>query len=168
MTPSAFEIAASGMAAHRAEMDVIAENIANAGAGGSAGRAFRPHAAVIVPSGGSTFADAFGSAMRASFDGSAPSAFSIDDAAGQTDAGAGDAFASAFGGGYVPQPVRFTGVVDETPSESGPAGSAGDDGIDSISEMVSLVAAGRAYDADVASLQAAKQMDVEAIEVDRS
>jgi len=33
---------------------------------------------------------------------------------------------------------------------------------------VSLVAAGRAYDADVAALQAAKQMDVEAIDVDRS
>jgi flagellar basal body rod protein FlgC len=69
--------------------------------------------------------------------------------------------------------VAFDG--DGFEDESGPlagvrlAGIAEGDGPpDPIGQMVSLVSAGRAYDADVAALQAAKQMDVEAIDVDRS
>lgn len=158
---TAFDIAASGMAAHRAEMDVIAENIANAGLAGRA-RQFHPHAAVFAPSSDATFADALGSAL-----GAQPSGFSLESGAFATaDAFAGDdPFAPAFGDAYSPQPVRFAGVVDEQATSSR---ARGDDGADSIGEMVALVAAGRAYDADVASLQAAKQMDVEAIDVDRS
>jgi hypothetical protein len=38
---------------------------------------------------------------------------------------------------------------------------------DPIGQMIALVAAGRAYDADVAALQAAKQMDVEASDIDK-
>ena len=40
-------------------------------------------------------------------------------------------------------------------------------GSDPIGQMIALVAAGRAYDADVAALQAAKQMDVEASDIDK-
>jgi flagellar basal-body rod protein FlgC len=36
---------------------------------------------------------------------------------------------------------------------------------DPVSQMIALVSAGRAYDADVSALQAAKQMDVEAIDI---
>lgn len=139
MSASAFDIAASGMAAHRAEMDLIAENIANAGTV-RPGAAFRPHAAVIAPAGDQTFADMLDSALD-----------------GDPDQG-WTTFASSLGGGYAPTPVTFAGVVDEPASPEN----------DSIGEMVSLVAAGRAYDADVASLQAAKQMDVEAIDMERA
>jgi len=38
---------------------------------------------------------------------------------------------------------------------------------DPIGQMIALVATGRAYDADVAALQAAKQMDVEASDIDK-
>jgi flagellar basal-body rod protein FlgC len=162
MTASAFEIAASGMAAHRAEMDLIAQNIANADLTAASGRPFRPHAAVVAPSDDPTFADALGSALSVA----TSSTFGMSEADDPVGEGwAGDAFAAAFGGGYAPQPVRVAGVIDE-PS-TGPE-ARGEAGIDSISEMVSLVSAGRAYDADVASLQAAKQMDAEAIDVDRS
>jgi len=152
MTASAFDIAASGMAAHRAEMDLIAENIANAGTSRADGTAFHPRAPVVEPAGDSSFASALDSAM-----GSYPTGgFSLDDTDGVGD---GDtAFGFALFGDGAPAPVRVASIVTKP-------GSGADDSID---QMVSLVAAGRAYDADVAALQAAKQMDVEAIDVDRT
>ncbi|HET9343303.1 MAG TPA: flagellar basal body protein [Candidatus Eremiobacteraceae bacterium] len=150
MSASAFDIAASGMAAHRAEMDLIAENIANAGIPRD-GSTFRPRAPVLEPAGEGSFASALDSAL-----GSYPTgSLAFDDTYGVDD---GDsAFGFALFGGGVPEPVRVASIVSK------PAG-----GDDSIDQMVSLVAAGRAYDADVAALQAAKQMDVEAIDVDRA
>ncbi|HYK53729.1 MAG TPA: flagellar basal body protein [Candidatus Eremiobacteraceae bacterium] len=149
MSASAFDIAASGMAAHSAEMDLIAENIANAGVSKADGTEYRPRMPVFEPAGDGSFASALASAL-----GSDPTGdFSLDPA------DAGDAaFGFAAFGEPAPQPVRLAGI----------AVSPASDGDDSIGQMVSLVAAGRAYDADVAALQAAKQMDVEAIDVDRS
>ncbi|HEY7992676.1 MAG: flagellar basal body rod protein FlgC [Candidatus Eremiobacterales bacterium] len=152
MTASAFDIAASGMAAHRAEMDLIAENIANSGIARADGTPFRPRAPVLAPAGDGSFASALESAL-----GYEPNAgFAFDDMKGVDE---GDsAFGFAMFGGGAPEPVRVASIVSKT-------GAGGDDSID---QMVSLVAAGRAYDADVAALQAAKQMDVEAIDVDRT
>lgn len=134
MSASAFDIATSGMAAHRAEMDIIAQNLANAGTvragGGSATRAREP---VFASDEGSSFAAAL---QDASFDFA-----DVSDVSN----GASDG----------PSGVRIAGVIET--SEINP-----------IEQMVSLVAAGRAFDADVAALQAAKQMDVEAIDVDRA
>lgn len=153
MTASAFDIAASGMAAHRVEMDLIAENIANAGLSRTAGTAFRPRVPVFEPAGDASFASALESAL-----GSDPSdPFALDAVDGPGDGGS-PSFGLALFDGAPPQPVRLAGVA------ASPASAADD----SISQMVSLVAAGRAYDADVAALQAAKQMDVEAIDVDRT
>jgi flagellar basal-body rod protein FlgC len=59
-----------------------------------------------------------------------------------------------FDDGSLPTGVRFAGVV-ERPGE--PA--------DPVSQMIALISAGRAYDADVSALQAAKQMDIEAIDI---
>jgi flagellar basal-body rod protein FlgC len=39
--------------------------------------------------------------------------------------------------------------------------------VDPIEQMIGLVASGRAYDADVSMLQAAKQMDLEAADINR-
>lgn len=149
MSASAFDIAASGMAAHRAEMDLIAENIANAGVSRADGSQYRPRMPVFEPAGDTSFAAALETAL-----GTDPSgAFALDSA----DAG-DSALGFALFSEQAPQPVRLAGVSVSRASEAG----------DSIGQMVSLVAAGRAYDADVAALQAAKQMDVEAIDVDRS
>ena len=72
--------------------------------------------------------------------------------------------------------VRIADIVEEAPGRDSTTGASGqpagpqsrfDDAVDPIQQMVSLVAAGRAYDGDVAALQAAKQMDVEAIQVDQ-
>lgn len=152
MSASAFDIAASGMAAHRAEMDLIAENIANAGISRADGKTFQPRAPVLEPAGDGSFASALDLAL-----GSYPTeGFGSDDTDGVDDSDT--AFGFALFGGGAPAPVRVASIVSKP-------GSGGDDSID---QMVSLVAAGRAYDADVAALQAAKQMDVEAIDVDRT
>jgi flagellar basal-body rod protein FlgC len=148
----AFDIAASGMAAHRAQLDVIAENLANANSVGANGAPYRARTALIEPL--ETVADPL--------DGGD---FSFADA---LDAATGDSASDAFFDLDVPaQPaaVRVAGIVD---SASGPRGSASAAGVDPIGQMVELLATGRAYDADVAALQAAKQMDVEAVDVDRS
>jgi len=152
MTASAFDIAASGMAAHRAEMDLISENIANAGVSRADGTVFHPRALVLETAGDGSFANALDSAIGAYPTGG----FAFDDADGLDDGDTAFGFAS-FGDGS-PAPVRVASIVTKP-------GAGGDDSID---QMVSLVAAGRAYDADVAALQAAKQMDVEAIDVDRT
>jgi len=162
---SAFDIASSGMAAHRLEMDVIAANLANADTASANGVPYRMQTAVFEPAAGpengSTFSDALDLAGALSV--------GLDD-----DDGA-DPFA-------LPAGVRFAGVEEsEAPAQyrydpgnpaalnSGPhRGFVALSNVDPIEQMVSLVAAGRAYDADVAALQAAKQMDVEAIDVDRS
>jgi flagellar basal-body rod protein FlgC len=149
VSASAFDIAASGMAAHRLEMDVIAQNIANADVRRPDGSAYRPRTAVFEPASSFTFADML-------------DRLSADDASSVDDMDDGDASLAG---------VRLAGIVDGGAPIAGvvPADSleraAADD--DPIEQMVSLVAAGRAYDADVAALQAAKQMDVEAIDVDR-
>jgi flagellar basal-body rod protein FlgC len=131
---SAFDIASSGMAAQRTQMDVIAANLANADARRSDGVPYRPQSAVFESTDltGSSFADAL-------------------------DAAAGDGFEQiSFDDASVATGVRFAGLV-ENPNE--PA--------DPISQMIALVSAGRAYDADVSALQAAKQMDIEAIDIER-
>jgi len=156
MNGSAFDIAASGMAAHRAEMDLIAENIANAGISKADGSTFRPRVPVFEPAGDAegSFASALSSALGAE---PSSASFAFADAGRAEDGLDGTPFGiAAFGA--APQPVRLAGIAF-LPSSTGD---------DSIGEMVSLVAAGRAYDADVAALQAAKQMDVEAIDVERT
>ena len=132
MSASAFDIAAAGMAAHRAQMDRIAENIANAGMSRPpVGAPFPMQSPATQAGDGFSFAAALDSAV-----GDDATEFPFAD----------DAFAAA------PQPLQPSLDADADP----------------IEQMVSLVATGRAYDADVAALQAAKQMDVEAIDVDRT
>ena len=151
MSASAFDIAASGMAAHRAEMDIIAENIANAGTTRTgAGTPYRERRAVIEPAASESFASVLDDAMDIEDDDSVPGGVRLagiveSDAPLQYRYDPGNPFAFADGPrrGFVAEPD-----------------------VDPIEQMVSLVSAGRAYDADVAALQAAKQMDVEAIGVD--
>jgi len=148
MTDAAFDIAASGMAAERSAMDVIAQNLAAGSASGSAAARVRGESgaeeSAYVPA---SFTSALDEALSA--------------------AGAPDVempFAGEF---------QWQSAFDAAPPDSGagdeannlPAGA--QSGGDPIGQMIALVAAGRAYDADVAALQAAKQMDVEASDIDK-
>ena len=154
-TPSAFDIAASGMSAQRVAMDVIAENLANANVQRVDGSQFRGRTAVFEPS--ASFADAMDAAGNSSFD------ITLDD------------------DGVAPAGVRFAGLMEQTDqpayrldpgnalaATSGPhKGYVEESGVDPIAQMIGLVTAGRAYDADVSALQAAKQMDTEAIDIEQ-
>ena len=150
---SAFDIAASGMAAQRLTMDVIAQNLANADVQRADGSVYR--------------------ALRPTFE--------------PQDSDSTFAFASdpdldvAFGDSSVPAGVRFAGLIQERSSPAyrldpnNPlAASSGQhkgyvevSDVDPIEQMVGMLAAGRAYDADVSALQTAKQMDTEAIDIEQ-
>ena len=69
---SAFDIAASGMAAQRTQMDVIAANLANADVRRSDGTPYRPQTAVFestsAPDSSASFADALEVASGDSFE----------------------------------------------------------------------------------------------------
>ena len=146
-----YEIAASGMTAQRTQMDLIAENLANAGVVRADGSVFRPKTAVVESAG------QFESAM--------------DDAATFAD----------YQDAVQPAGVTVAGIV-ELPREpqyrfepgnpyaekSGThRGYVALPDVDPIEQMIALVASGRAYDADVSMLQAAKQMDLEAADINR-
>jgi flagellar basal-body rod protein FlgC len=160
MTASAFDIAAAGMTAHRAEMDVIAENLANANTEKADGGApYRAKTAVFE---------------SASDD---PFSFALDAASGDLDLTSDDGDGAA-----APSAPIFAGISESDAAPqyrfdpanplaiaAGPRrGFVALPDVDPIAQMVDLVGAGRAYDADVAALQAAKQMDVEAVDVDRT
>ena len=149
MSDPAFDIAASGMAAERTAMDVIASNLAS---GGAAGRSVGIASAEAEAARDTAFV---------------PASFSsaLDDAL--STGGLSD-IEMPFDGG-MPWMAPFVeaaapaGAGDDSSAPPAAGGSAGDP----IGQMIALVATGRAYDADVAALQAAKQMDLEASDIDK-
>ena len=146
---SAFDIAASGMSAQRIQMDVIAQNLANANIERADGVPYRAQTALFEPAdetawpGGDTIWPSGGETtfLASNF--------------AQTLAAADDINVSFFADDASPVGVRFAGVTNQQT-----------DTIDPISQMIGLIAAGRAYDADVSALQAVKQMDVQAANCD--
>lgn len=157
----AYDIAASGMSAQRTQMDVIAQNIANAGLPRADGSVYRPKAAVLEQA--QSFQTFF------------------DDALGSPDEEFA-AFASDEEVASQPLGVEVATILERPdavqyryePSNpfalsNGPhKGSVQLPAVDPIEQMVGLVSAGRAYDANVSMLNAAKQMDLEAADVERS
>lgn len=144
MTDAAFEIAAGGMAAERSAMDVIARNLAGGGTSNGSGSVSGLGRSAFVPA---SFSSALDDAM--SMGGSVDIDMPFADRLQVAFIGEG---ADLDGSG---------GDVAHPPSSDAPPDA------DPIGQMIALVAAGRAYDADVAALQAAKQMDVEASDIDK-
>lgn len=157
-----YDIASSGMAAERTQMDVIALNLANAGVPRADGAVFHAQTAVLEQA--QPFEASFKSALAVSSD---------------------DDFSDlAFGESESAQPsgVEVADVVERPdppqyrfdPGNPFAARSGAHKGyvalpdVDPIEQMVALVSAGRAYDANVSMLSAAKQMDLETVDIDRS
>jgi flagellar basal-body rod protein FlgC len=177
-----YDIAASGMAAQRTQMDLIAENLANAGVVRADGSVFRPKVAVVQSA--ASFEPALHDAVQR------PIAQAIFSESGErsnefTLAGQGDIdFFPVDDSQDSPEPsgVTVAGIVEERrqpqfrldpgnpfAQKSGPhKGYLALPDVDPIEQMIALVASGRAYDADVSMLQAAKQMDLEAADIDRA
>jgi flagellar basal body rod protein FlgC len=144
MTDAAFDIAAGGMAAERSAMDAIAQNLATGGAAGrTRGESGAAETAFVPVSFSSALDDALSTSglpdVEMSFGSDIQLTPPFGDAAPEAD------------------------FVDDSPAPPAAAASGGDP----IGQMIALVATGRAYDADVAALQAAKQMDVEASDIDK-
>jgi flagellar basal-body rod protein FlgC len=144
MSDAAFDIAAEGMAAERSAMDVIAQRLATGSAAISADGALGEADSAYVPA-------SFSSALDIALSPEDPSDLSSSFAGSMQWASASDTADAGADAGAV-QPQVATALRPDG---------------DPIGQMIALVSAGRAYDADVAALQAAKQMDVEASDIDK-
>jgi flagellar basal-body rod protein FlgC len=156
-----YDIASSGMSAQRTQMDLIAQNLANAGVPRADGTVFHARAAVLEQ------VSPFSSALISALDEPTSDEFADLDDSGDWNA--------------PPSGVQVASVVERTdapqyrfdPGNPFAARSGQHKGfvalpdVDPIEQMVDLVSAGRAYDANVSMLSAAKQMDVEAADIDR-
>ena len=133
----ALDISASGLIAERTRMDVTSQNLANAQSSG-----YRRQDVVLRESGGG-FANVLGQAIGASGDsrrGVEVAEVTTDQAEQRRvyDPGHPDADAQ----GYVSMP-----------------------NVDTVSEMVDLISASRAYEANVTAMQASKQMFSKTLEI---
>ncbi len=139
----AMEVSASGLTAERMRMDVVAQNLANANTTrGIDGQPYRRKEVVLAErQGGSSF----GAALTGAMNGTKPAGVEVAAIAeDQTplkqvyDPGHPDADAN----GYVQMP-----------------------NVDSVAEMVDLISAQRAYEANVTAMTAAKQMFSKTLEL---
>jgi flagellar basal-body rod protein FlgC len=129
-------VSASGLTAERLRMNVVAENLANAQTThGANGQPYRRKEVVLSEAGqGGGFGATLASAMSGGRSGGVEVAGIVEDASNFKtvyDPGHPDADAK----GYVKMP-----------------------NVDTVSEMVDLISASRAYEANVTAMQAAKQM----------
>ena len=133
----AIDISGSGLSAERLRMDVTAENLANAqSTRGADGQPYRRKEVVLRQSGGGSFEGALSTAMgsgNAAGQGVEVVAIAEDQTPNRQvyDPGHPDANAE----GYVSMP-----------------------NVDPVTEMVDLIAASRAYEANVTAMQTAKSM----------
>jgi len=142
---SALGISATGMTAERLRMDVIADNLANADSTTGVGQAYRRKAVTMAP--------AAGAAMDFRLPAGAPGAGAVGGAAG----------------------VQVTGIVEDGSDlrrvfEPGhPLADA--DGyvtkpnVNAVTEMVDMVAATRAFEANVTAFEATKSMARDALRI---
>jgi flagellar basal-body rod protein FlgC len=134
------EVSATGLTAQRLRMDVTAENLANAQTTrGTDGQPYRRKEVVLqeIPQGG------FGASLAAAMGG------------GQ-------------GGGQAPGGVQVAGIQDDQTAgkliydpghpDADARGYVRMPNVDTVAEMVDLISASRAYEANVTAMQASKQM----------
>ncbi|MBI5106276.1 MAG: flagellar basal body rod protein FlgC [Solirubrobacterales bacterium] len=132
----AIDASASGLSAERLRMDVTAENLANAQTTrGANGGAYRRKEVVLQERGEDGFASVLGTAM------------------GRASASKGVQVA---GVAESQEPMRK--VYDPGHPDADRDGYVEMPNVNSVTEMVDLISASRAYEADVTAMQTAKQM----------
>ena len=143
----AIDIAGSGLSAERLRMDVTAENLANAqSTRGADGQPYRRKEVVLQQADGAGFDGALRTAM-------------------------GGAQGSPSGA----RGVQVVGIAeDQAPNrqiydpghpDANPQGYVEMPNVDSVTEMVDLISASRAYEANVTAMQTAKQMFVKTLDL---
>lgn len=143
---NSLQVSASGLTAQRVKLDVIANNLANA-------------SATRTPEGGPYQRKVVVLGARGN------------------DAGFGGVLGSAIGRASVGSGVQVMGIRNDTapfklhydPShpDAGPDGYVRMPNVDTVMEMVDLIAASRAYEANVTAFNAGKQMALKALEIGR-
>jgi len=141
-----FSISASGMTAERLRMDVIANNIANANTTRTAEGGPYRRQEVVYSSGGDNFADQLASMMGSQT--STLHGVNVE--------------------GIVQDTTPFKQVFDPGHPDANAQGYVSMPNIDTVSEMVDMMSAQRAYEADVAATQAIKSMAQQAISIGKA
>lgn len=138
------DISASGLTAQRLRMDVIAQNIANVSTTRTAeGGPYRRRYTVFQQAGGDDFAAAYNDALR----GTAGSGVRVD--------------------AILEDDSDFKLVYDPTNADADENGYVSMPNVDVADEMVDMISASRAFEANVTALNAIKSMAVKALEIGR-
>jgi flagellar basal-body rod protein FlgC len=141
----ALDISASGLTAERLRMSVTAENLANAQTTrGANGQPYRRKEVVLQEVGQGGFGATLASAMNS---------------------GAGARSGGVEVAGIVEDTANLKTVYDPGHPDADAAGYVRMPNVDTVSEMVDLISASRAYEANVTAMQAAKQMFTKTLEL---
>ena len=139
------DVSAGGLTAERLRMNVTAENLANAQTTrGANGQPYRRKEVVLEEVTGAGFGATLASAMGAAAAGR-PGGVQV--------------------AGIVEDPSNFKTVYDPGHPDADAQGYVRMPNVDTVTEMVDLISASRAYEANVTAMQAAKQMWVKTLEL---
>lgn len=133
---AALGISATGLTAERLRMDVIADNLANADSTTGVGAAYRRKAVTMAPA-------------------LAGATFRLPDGVG---AGAGPGSAGVTVTGIVEDGAPLRRVYEPGHPLADPQGYVTKPNVDAVTEMVDMVAATRAFEANVTAFEASKSM----------
>jgi flagellar basal-body rod protein FlgC len=139
----AMEVSASGLTAERMRMDVVAQNLANAQTTrGVDGQPYRRKEVVLAERAGEA---SFGAALAGAMSGDKPAGVEV----------------AAIAEDQTP----LKQVYDPSHPDADANGYVQMPNVDSVAEMVDLISAQRAYEANVTAMQAAKQMFTKTLEL---
>jgi flagellar basal-body rod protein FlgC len=147
---NSLEVSATALTAERLRMDVTAENLANAQTTrGANGQAYRRKTVILqetAPSGG------FGAALNVAMGGRA---------AGGAPAGAPGVEVAQI----AEDPTPGRRIYDPGHPDADAQGYVTMPNVDTVAEMVDLISASRAYEANVTAMQAAKSMFAKTLDI---
>ncbi len=147
-------ISASGMTAERLRMDVVANNLANVNTTRTPGGGpFRRQQVTFTPAGTS-----FGETL----------AHLSDADSGGGEDGGGDAAGGVQVSGIVPDTRPFKRVYEPGHPDADKQGYVSLPNVDTVTEMVDMMSATRAYEANVSAIGAVKSMAMKALEIGRA
>ena len=145
---------ASGMTAERLRMDVVANNLANVNTTRTPGGGpFRRQQVTFAPA-GTSFGETLAGLSAADSDSGAD--------------GGGNAAGGVEVSGIVPDPRPFKRVYEPGHPDADRQGYVSLPNVDTVTEMVDMMSATRAYEANVSAIGAVKSMAMKALEIGRA
>ncbi len=147
-------VSASGMTAERLRMDVVANNLANVNTTRTPGGGpFRRQQVSLAPA-GTSFGETLAGLSDADSDGG--------------EDGGGDTAGGVQVSGIVPDMRPFKRVYEPGHPDADKQGYVSLPNVDTVTEMVDMMSATRAYEANVSAVGAVKSMAMKALEIGRA